>query len=133
MPALPWKEFVTADEDAEYLVMASFLPLRRFGATLRFFRFVQQIRRQLATAEGLIGYSLWAKPIAKRYWTLSVWRDEAALSTFMRTQPHGAIMARLRPDMDPTRFVRWTVKGSETRVSWDEALRRLEEARPATP
>lgn len=133
MPALPWKEFAKAHEDAEYLVMASFLPLRRFGATLRFFRFVQAIRRQLATAEGLIGYSLWAKPIAKRYWTLSVWRDEAALMTFMRTQPHGAIMARLHPDMDPTIFVRWTVKGSETRVSWDEALRRLEEARPATP
>jgi heme-degrading monooxygenase HmoA len=126
MPALPWKEFAKADDHAEYLVMASFLPLARLRATLRFFRFVGEIRRQLATAEGLIGYSLWAKPIAKQYWTLSVWSDEAALLTFMRTQPHDAIMARLRPDMDPTKFVRWTVKGAETRVSWDEALRRLE-------
>jgi heme-degrading monooxygenase HmoA len=126
MPVLPWKEFTKADDDAEYLVMASFLPLARFGATVRFFRFVRAVRRQLATAEGLVGYSLWAKPIAKRYWTLSVWRDEAALMTFMRTQPHSSVMARLRADMDPTKFVRWTVKGAETRVSWDEALRHLD-------
>lgn len=108
--------------------MASSLPLKRFGATLRFFRFVQAIRRQLVEAQGLIGYSLWAKPLAKRYWTLSAWQDEAALMRFMREQPHARIMARLHPDMGPTQFVRWTVKGSETPVSWDEALRRLRAA-----
>jgi hypothetical protein len=63
--------------------MVSSLPLR-FTATFRFFRFVRAIRAQLARTEGLIGYSLWAKPIAKLYWTPSVWTDEAALTAFMR-------------------------------------------------
>ena len=90
--------------------MASSLPLRRFGATFRFFRFVRAIRAQLAHTDGLIGCSLWAKPIAKRYWTLSVWRDEAALMTFMRSSPHAEVMKSLRTDMGPTTFVRWTVK-----------------------
>jgi heme-degrading monooxygenase HmoA len=126
MPALPWKSISPAADDSDYVVMASSLPLRRFGATVRFFRFVRAVRRQLSGAEGLIGYSLWAKPIAKQYWTLSVWKDEPALTAFMRASPHREIMAKLRPDMKTTRFVRWTVKGSETPVQWDEALRRLD-------
>lgn len=39
-----------------YLVMASHLPLQRITATVRFFRAVSAVRKQLATAEGLIGY-----------------------------------------------------------------------------
>jgi heme-degrading monooxygenase HmoA len=128
MPALPWKAKVTPDPDAEYLAMASSLPLGRFSATFRFFRFVRAIRVQLARTDGLIGYSLWAKPIARRYWTLSVWKDEAALMAFMRSSPHLEIMTKLRPDMDATKFVRWTVKGSGTPVPWEDALRRLERA-----
>lgn len=126
MPALPWKAVAVADANAEYVVLASSLPLRRFGASLRFFGYVRAIRGQLGHSSGLIGYSLWAKPLAKRYWTLSVWVDEAALDEFMRTSPHVEIMARLKPDMRPTKFVRWTVKGSEAQVSWADALRRLD-------
>jgi heme-degrading monooxygenase HmoA len=113
--------------------MASFLPLKRLSATARFFRFVQATRRQLSTAEGLIGYSLWAKPIAKRYWTLSAWKDEAALMAFALGAPHVETMSRLQPDMARTRFVRWTVRGSEIPVAWDEALRRLESRPPQAP
>ena len=126
MPAMPWKSLTRADADREYLVMASALPLLRFSRILRFFGFVQAIRRQLASTQGLVGYSLSAKPFAKRYWTLSVWKDEEALTAFMRKPPHVEAMTALRPHMGPTRFVRWSVKGSETPVAWDTALRRLE-------
>jgi heme-degrading monooxygenase HmoA len=126
MPTLPWKSFDVPDADADCVVMASSLPLRRYGATIRFFRYVQAIRRQLAGADGLIGYSLWAKPLARRYCTLSIWRDEAALDAFIRSSPHVEIMTMLRPAMGPTKFVRWTVKGSAATVLWDDALQRLE-------
>ena len=53
-----------------YLVMASHLPLQRITATARFFRAVSAVRKQPATAEGLIGYTLRAKPLARDYWTL---------------------------------------------------------------
>jgi hypothetical protein len=128
MPPLPWKSFVTPDPDSEYVVMASSLPLLRLIATLRFFRFVRAIRAQLAGSGGLVGYSLWAKPLKKRYWTLSVWRDEAALASFMNAMPHVEVMTKLGPDMGETRFVRWHVRGAETQVAWDEALRRLDAA-----
>jgi hypothetical protein len=126
MPPLPWKSFAAPDRDSDYLVMASSLPLLRLTATLRFFRFVRAIRAQLSGSDGLVGYSLWAKPLQKRYWTLSVWRDDAALASFMNAVPHVEVMTTLGPDMGATRFVRWHVRGSETPVAWDEALRRLE-------
>ena len=50
----------------DYLVMASHLPLKRITATVRFFRGVSAIRRQLATADGLVGYTLRAKAAGPR-------------------------------------------------------------------
>jgi hypothetical protein len=34
-------------------------------------------------------------------------------------------MSSLRPDMKATTFVRWTVRGSDTPVPWEDALQRL--------
>jgi len=69
MPKLPWaSSSASVEPDRKYLVMASFLPLKHFSTTVRFMRHVQAIRRQLRGTEGLIGYSLWAKPMSRRYW-----------------------------------------------------------------
>jgi quinol monooxygenase YgiN len=109
----------------EYLVMASHLPLRRVTSTLRFFRAVAAIRKQLRGAEGLVGYTLRAKPLARDYWTLSVWADRAALQAFMRTPPHVGVMGSLKPFMGPTKFVQWQITPADGRPSWSEALDRL--------
>jgi hypothetical protein len=106
--------------------MASALPLKRYLATPRFFRYVIAIRSQLARAEGLVGYSLRAEPLGHRYWTLSIWRDEAALTRFMESVPHVEIMRKLGPEMGDTKFVRWRVSGANAAVSWPEALERLD-------
>ena len=126
MPTLPWKTFTQASSDEEYLVMASSLPLKRYLSTPRFFRYVMAIRSQLAGAEGLVGYSLRAEPLGHRYWTLSVWRDEDALTRFMGSAPHVEIMRKLGPEMGETKFIRWTVSGANAAVAWPEALERLE-------
>jgi quinol monooxygenase YgiN len=108
-----------------YLVMASHLPLKRITATVRFFRAVSAVRKQLATAEGLIGYTLRAKPLACDYWTLSVWKDDTALRQFMRTPPHVQVMTSLKPFMGPTKFVTWTVSAADGRPSMAAALEHL--------
>ena len=108
-----------------YLVMASHLPLQRITGTVRFFRAVQAIRKQLATADGLMGYTLRAHPLARDYWTLSVWKNDAALRTFMRTAPHVQLMTSLKPIMGPTRFVTWTISAGDGRPAMAEALEHL--------
>jgi hypothetical protein len=105
--------------------MASHLPLQKLSSTVRFFRAVSAIRKQLANADGMVGYTLRAKPMARDYWTLSVWSDESALRQFMRTAPHAQLMGSLRPIMGPTKFVQWEISGTEGRPDWATALARL--------
>ena len=81
MPDLPWTAHAEMEPGTGYLVMTSHLPPKRITATVRFFRAVSAVRRQLATADGLIGYPLRAKPLARDYWTLSVWKDDTALGS----------------------------------------------------
>jgi len=44
---------------------------------------------------------------------------------FGGASPHQELMVKLSPEMGPTKFVRWTIKGSNGRPSWREALQRL--------
>src|SRR6516164_987571 len=125
MPDIPWTAAGDMEPGREYVVMASHLPLRRLTSTLRFFRAVAAIRKQLRSAEGLVGYTLRARPLARKYWTLSVWDDRATLAQFMRTPPHVGIMSSLKPLMAPTRFVQWQITAAEGRPSWSDALERL--------
>jgi hypothetical protein len=110
---------------AEYLVLASYLPLRRFSATIGFFRAVSAVRKQLAHADGLVGYTLRARPVARDYWTLSVWSGQGALRAFVRTQPHVELMRSLRPHMNPTKFVYWSITRADGLPSFTDALERL--------
>jgi hypothetical protein len=125
VPDLPWTARAEMEPGTGYLVMASHLPLQRITATVRFFRAVSAVRRQLATAQSLIGYTLRAKPLARDYWTLSVWTDDAALRAFMRTSPHVQVMTSLKPLMGPTKFVTWTATAADGRPSMAAALEYL--------
>jgi quinol monooxygenase YgiN len=125
MPDVPWTAAQEMQPEREYLVMAYHLPLRSIRSTVRFFRAVAVIRKQLRSADGLIGYTLRAKPLTRDYWTLSVWNGRAALDQFMRTPPHLGVMSSLKPFMGPTRFIQWQITVADGRPTWSEALQRL--------
>lgn len=113
------------DPGREYLAFASWIPARRYGATPRLFRGASAVREQLTTTQGLVGFSLLARPLRKQYATLSLWESDEALAAFSRSAPHGRLMAELAAEMGDTKFVRWTIRGTEGRPTWREALRRL--------
>lgn len=128
MPAIPWKSFENVNPDREYLVMASRLPLKSYLRVPGFMRFTMAVQRQLATAEGLIGYSLTTEVPGKRFFTLSAWTDQQHLDAFARALPHLDVMRKLRPHMLPTTFVTWNVHGRDIPVSWEVARSRLDAA-----
>jgi hypothetical protein len=105
--------------------MASRLPLRHYRSIPGFLRDTLRIRRQLAHTSGLVGYSLNARLARKTFWTLSVWADEPSLRGFASTDPHRAIVERLRPLMNETRFEFFTVTGDEVPLKWSVAMERL--------
>lgn len=120
-----WKTIGTLESDREYVVLASSIPPLRRSSTRRMFQGASVVRKQLASTEGVIGFSLLARPIRKQYATLSVWIDDSALADFSDANPHHELMSNLSPEMGPTKFVRWTISGSRGRPTWDDALQRL--------
>lgn len=121
----PWTAIRPMQPEREYLVLASSIPPLSRTSTRALFAGAGAVRRQLADTEGLVGFSLLARPVRKQYATLSVWEDEQALDAFADQTPHRELVSTLPPAMAPTTFVRWTVSGADGRPSWGDALRRL--------
>ncbi|HEY8524137.1 MAG TPA: hypothetical protein VIL48_04180 [Acidimicrobiales bacterium] len=134
MPKLPWAEIESVPPDTEITVMASRLPLRRYRHVPGFLAATRRIRRQLARAEGLVGYALEAQLTRKTFWTVSAWTDLDRLYRFNRSDPHRADAAAIRPRMEPSSFVFWTARAGDLPISWREVRRRLaEQAERAAP
>jgi quinol monooxygenase YgiN len=125
MPATPWRTFGSPDPNGDFVALLSYLPLKSYWRVPSFFYHTVLVAKQLASAQGLLGYSVLAHPFSKRFWTLSAWKDEAALRDFVQHPLHVRIMTAIAPHMDQTKFWRWTVKGSQLPLGWDEALRRF--------
>ena len=120
MPPLPWTQRQPVDPGHTYLAMASRLPLKRLRSIPGFLRDAMAIRRQLARAAGMVGYALDAELARKTFWTFSIWEDRASLDAFASSDPHRAIIRRLRPMMGPTRFEFFSVPGSDLPMTWDQ-------------
>jgi quinol monooxygenase YgiN len=127
MPTLPWRSFDRAAPQQPCVALLTCLPLKGAGQIPRFLLHTARIAAQLKKSRGLLGYSLRAELMARRFWTLSVWQDEAALDDFVHAEPHAEAMAALAPHMGATRFLRWTLTGSQLPPRWDDALVRWRE------
>src|SRR5271155_4779324 len=86
----------------------------------------QSIRavRQAKRAPGSLAVSV-LRDAERAFWTRTVWRDEAAMRSFMRSGVHRRIMARLPEWCDEAALVHW-VQDREEPPSWAEAHRRLQ-------
>src|SRR3974377_2275082 len=109
MADLPWSVHSDAAPERDYVALLSYLPLRSAWRIPWLVLYMLRIRRQLRASSGLVGYALRAQLVAKRFWTLSAWEDEAALQDFVVAPLHVAVMKALAPYMGPTGFTAWTV------------------------
>ncbi|MFP5370916.1 MAG: hypothetical protein ACLGI3_09230, partial [Actinomycetes bacterium] len=57
------------------------------------------IRAQVMASPGARSVSMRARPLARRFTTVSWWDDEPAARAFVRTDPHRAAMKRWRTEM----------------------------------
>jgi hypothetical protein len=124
MLPMPWKGFREPQEGNEYVAMLSVLTLESYWTMPRFIQFMLATQRQLKNSRALIGYSLCAELLRKRFYTLSVWEDRQALMDFVEEIPHSEIMQKLKPHMGKSRFVEWKVRAAEIPIQWKVALKR---------
>jgi heme-degrading monooxygenase HmoA len=121
----PWRQIGEMDPDADYIVLASSIPARRWRSTPALFRGSRAVTDQLERTEGVLGFALLAEPIRKRYATLSVWTGEPAIRAFAASAPHRELMAALVDQMADTRFEQWSIRGGDGCPTWPDALARL--------
>jgi quinol monooxygenase YgiN len=124
VPATSWKMLREPEPSREYVLLLTYLPMRRPTRLPRFLGYVRKIQKQLELADGLVGYSLLAKPLSSNYWTLSAWEDDAALRRFVGERPHREAMRELPRYLSGFRTIRWTAAGQTLPPSWGEALAR---------
>jgi heme-degrading monooxygenase HmoA len=129
MPKLPWTSIESVPPETEVTVMGSRLPLRHYRHIPGFLAATLRIRRQLAKADGLVGYALDAELTRKTFWTVSAWTDRSHLRHFDAADPHHAATEAIRPRMEPSTFVFWTGTAADLPVAWDEVRRRIAERR----
>jgi heme-degrading monooxygenase HmoA len=80
--------------------------------------------RQAKFAAGSLSVSV-LRDADRAFWTRTVWRDEAAVRSFMQSGVHRRVMARLPEWCDEAALVHW-VQDADKPPSWLEAHRRLQ-------
>ena len=125
MPTLPWLRIAAGPADSDATVMASRFVLRSRRHVPAFLRAALRVRRQVQGSPGALGVSLIAEPLKATFWTLSAWRDRAALGDFVQKSPHAETMRRFHEHMNDARFKFWTVPSSALPITWTDARARL--------
>ncbi len=87
-----------------------------------FDRGVDRIVDSLAEQPGLIGYSLRRELFGDEAWTLTVWRDEAALLAFVRSEVHQRAIREGAGELAGANFRRFELPASELPIDWEKAL-----------
>lgn len=94
--------------------------------------YTNRVIRDLPNRDGYIGHSVRTRVFGNEVWTMTVWRDEAALNTFVRAPIHREAMREGISAVKSARFARFAWPASQVPPSWDEAKRRLSEVEPVT-
>lgn len=126
----PWTTTSVPRPDSEVVVLATVLTLPRKRDGFWLLRASLLVRRALLASPGALAVSLQAHPWRGEYLTLSVWRDDAAVRSFVGSEPHRSVMKHWRGRLSDARFASWT-QSAAAPVEWAAVKTRLAPAQRA--
>jgi len=88
-----------------------------------------RLRRSVLASPGALGVSLRAQPIVGRYYTLSMWEDEASLMAFAHGGQHQGAVGRIR-ELGPVSGILISREDDPDRPRWGEILDWVANAEP---
>jgi hypothetical protein len=88
------------------LVSVTRLQLRSVRFLLSFLRATRAIQRQMQSSDGFVAGTMNIEPLLA-FWTMTVWRDEAAMRAFRNASTHLAAMPRLLDWCNEAAFAHW--------------------------
>lgn len=86
----------------------------------------RRVIRDLPNHEGYIGHSVRTRVLGDEVWTMTVWRDEAAMERFVTSPVHSAAIRAGLPAVRRAKFVRESWPAWAVPPTWGQALRRLD-------
>ena len=89
-------------------------------------RVVESLQRQ----PGLLGYSLRRHLWRDEFWTLTVWRDDAAREAFVSAAAHRGAVADAGSALTAVYYVHYEMPAAESPPRWGAVLGRLREVEP---
>jgi len=130
----PFKKTALAREgglapDRPVLVVVSSTE-HRPGMRGEFFKDTKAVLATMADQPGLLGHAVRFEIFGNKAWTMTAWKDEAALTAFVRSPAHRAAVRRSGETAQNIRFASVEVPLAALPVSWDEARRLLDAATP---
>jgi hypothetical protein len=108
------------------LIAVTRLRIRSIRFVLPFGWYTWHSFRQAKRALGSLGVKL-RKAEGFAFWTLTAWKDEAAMSAYRITPPHRHAMPKLLEWCDEAAVVRWNQESAEL-PDWKTAERRMAES-----
>lgn len=87
----------------------------------------QKVLDSIVESPGLIGYSVRTRVLGNEVWTMTVWRDEAALDAFAGSAAHREAIRMGMPAVIDAQFHRMMVPASEVPPTWSAVKRVLKE------
>lgn len=128
MPTLPWRWTGTTRPDHTLLFVSRF---DAHGLKSRGLLFTagSQLRKVVLDSPGALGVSLRAQPIAGRFYTLTMWQDEASLMAFAHSAEHRAAVGRLHR-LGPVTGVLVSRDWDGSQPRWREVVRWVSTVEP---
>lgn len=105
------------------IVSVTRLHLRSPRYLLPFFLYTHRSRRQAKSSPGNLGVRV-RKTNGLAFWTLTLWRDMAAMRSFVMASPHKVAMQKLANWCDEAAFAHWNQETTEL-PTWDIAVDKL--------
>src|SRR5262249_6769814 len=103
--------------------------------------FVRQARlssEQASRSPGFLAGAVFGSPLRKTFWTLTVWKDEAAMRGFRSAGDHRYVMTRISDWCDEAAVAPWqqrdaSVPGSEEMLHRMQSMGRVSRVSHPTP
>ena len=111
----------------EFVSIATFLPVRRWVDVIPFLRMSSKVSGQLMKSD-VIRFGVKTDLLHRRFWTLSVWSDRAAMRLFVAVEPHATAVRK---------FAKWAGRGAafaewedeDGSINWDVAKEKMNKPR----
>lgn len=91
-----------------------------------FWKYTRIVDAKLETQPGFVGETKRVQIFGNKAWTMTVWRDEASLTAFLKSDAHRSAVQYGMPAINDAKFLRLNLPVDQVPLPWDEAIARLD-------